>query len=124
MIEKLMYNTIEGCMNLPICQDKDVLKFFVGNRKVCQVYFRRDLRNPLVNALYKFGVSSTSLIHQASQCATYSWSRFIRYLINSKYHILKMDRSLVHAVHQHLYILAYGLMNIGDVPGSRNKYYF
>ena len=125
MIEKLMYNAIEGCMNLPICQDKDVLKFFVGNRKVCQVYFRRDLRNPLVKALYKFGVSSTSLIHQSSQSATYSWSRFIRYLISSKYHILKMDRSLVHAVHQHLYILAYGLMNIGDVPGLLGiKQYF
>lgn len=120
-----MYNAIEGCMNLPICQDKDVLKFFVGNRKVCQVYFRRDLRNPLVKALYKFGVSSTSLIHQASQSATYSWSRFLRYLLSSKYHILKMDRSLVHAVHEHLYILAYGLMNIGDVPGLLGiKQYF
>eukprot|EP01084_Bolivina_argentea_P300612 518395_1 len=116
MIEKLIYNTIEGCMNLPLCNDEAALKFFVGNRKVCQMYFRRELRTPLVNSLYKYGISTTTLIHQSSQCTGYSWTRFIRYLQNAKYDIIKLEKSLIHTVHHNLFIFAYGLMNINDIP--------
>ncbi len=47
------------------------------------MYFRRELRTPLVNSLYKYGTSTTTLIH---------------------------------TVHHNLFIFAYGLMNINDIP--------
>ena len=131
LFEKLVYNAYEGCINLPALDDimfgsnnvdngneilNNLLKFFVGNRKIFEIWFGRDLRPYLAQSCYEYSVCYEVMIHQSTQSLSYllTQSKFPKLLKKSKYKVSESHLTYINDMHDYLYHIVFGCMERQD----------
>ncbi|ETO01284.1 hypothetical protein RFI_36159 [Reticulomyxa filosa] len=128
LIEKYMFDIYNGSTSLRtyhwICalspqsndSNNNVVMFFIGNRKMCELFFNRDLRPLIVEQCSKHLFSQAPLIYHATEHVLYVFARFHKTCSNTSdgNDVTEKHIAAYEALNQGLYHLCHALLLCKD----------